>query len=132
MSFRVMWTFTRSPAGIGGIVASYAACALASSSAFAAVLPAKLSSGSDWFAVALRRMVVGRRRDAAASNLVARLVRCLRRDDGCDDERADRECEEQHDDRGERADALSAVAPTVEPRRAGRRVGAHLILLEAM
>jgi hypothetical protein len=45
MSFRVMWIFTTSPAGTTGSVASYAACALASASASAPVVPAKLWIG---------------------------------------------------------------------------------------
>jgi hypothetical protein len=52
MSLRVMWIFTRSPGGTAGRVASYAACALASASAFAPVAPAKLCSGRLWLAVA--------------------------------------------------------------------------------
>ena len=62
------------------------------------------------------RMVVGRGRDRAARvDVVARLVRGLGRDDGGDDERADREREEQNGDRSERADAPSC--------RAGREAG---------
>ena len=132
MSFRVMWTFTTSPAG---------------TAASSRRMPVRLG---ELFGIrrglagralerrrlvrrrSVRRVVVGDRRDAAAGNLVARFVRCLRRDDGGDDECADRECEQQHDNRGERADALSAVAPTMGPGRAGRRVCAHLILLETM
>ena len=133
MSFRVMWTFTRSPAGIGGIVASYAACALARLFGIRRGLAGKAFERQRLVRRrSVRRVVVGDRRDAAAGNLVACLVRCLRRDDGGDDECADREREQQHDNRGERADAPSAVAPTTGPGRAGRRVGAHLILLEAM
>ena len=41
-----MRTFTTSPAGIGGIVASYGLCASASSCAFSPDIPAKLASGS--------------------------------------------------------------------------------------
>ena len=45
MSFRVICTFTSSLAGTGGNTALVAWCAIASSSAFSPVLPAKLSSG---------------------------------------------------------------------------------------
>ena len=46
MSFRVICTLTRSPAGAGGSVASYGLCASASSAAFSGTTPAKLFSGS--------------------------------------------------------------------------------------
>ena len=47
MSLRVMWTLTRSPAGMADSVASVAACASASSSAFSGTTPAKLFTGRE-------------------------------------------------------------------------------------
>jgi hypothetical protein len=46
MSFSVICTLTRSPAGIGGSDASVGVCAAASSCAFSGTTPAKLFSGS--------------------------------------------------------------------------------------
>src|SRR5215211_7281389 len=46
MSFSVMWTLTRSPAGTGFRAASYGVCASASSAAFSGTTPANVVRGS--------------------------------------------------------------------------------------
>ena len=98
MSFSVMCTFTRSPAGDRAAASRRTAtCAFASSSAFSPVLPAKLWSGRLVAPSSAARGVIMRRRRRGAPALTssrASSAACISDDRG-DREHADRDAEQQ-------------------------------------